>query len=189
MSTVKPQQPTNFNVIILLFGIALLTGGIVSKQYHESKDSKRTKFEKTNIDKIDDYDVVYRSLVHTDSEHNIPQSAIKRVGDIHFFKIKDGNKGQYVPYPITSVTKVVSKIEVTTADGKKILIDKFNFTKDITDADVGTSIDIEYDINDLTNTSMAVEGLTSSQLFSSWSMIIIGIGFIIIYILIFLKVI
>jgi hypothetical protein len=189
MSIVKPQQPTNLNIIILLFGIALLAGGIVSKQSHELKDSKRTKFEKTNIDKIAEYDVVYRSLAHTDNDHNIPQSAIKRVGEIHFFRIKDGNTVKYLPYPITSVTKVISKIEVTTEDGKKIMIDKVNFTKDITDVDVGTSIDIEYDINDLTNTSMAVEGLTSSQLLSCWSMIIIGIGFIIIYILIFLKVI
>jgi hypothetical protein len=189
MSTVKPQQPTNLNIIILLFGIVLLTAGIVSKQSYESADSKRTKLEKTIIDKIAEYDVVYRSLAHTHNEHNIPQSVIKRVGEIHFFRIKDGNKVQYVPYPITSVTKVISKIEVTTEDGKKILIDKVNFTKDITDADVGTSIDIEYDINDLTNTSMAVEGLTSSQLFSVGSMIFIGGGFIIIYILIFFNVI
>jgi hypothetical protein len=185
MSIVQPQQPQNFNIIILLFGIAFLTAGIVSKQSRELKDSKRTKFEKTNIDKIAEYDVVYRSLAQSDNVYNIPQSAIKRVGDIHFFRIKN----QYLPYPITSVAKDISKIEVTTADGKKILIDKFNFTKDLTDADVGTSIDIEYDINDLTNTSMAVEGLTNSQLFSYWSMIIIGIGFIIFYVLIFLKVI
>lgn len=188
MSIVQ-QQSKNLNIIILIFGIAFLTAGIVSKQSYESKDLKRTKIEKTNINKIAEYDVVYRALLYTDNVSNVPQSAIKRVGEIHFFRRKDGNTVQYLPYPITSVTKVISQIEVTTEDGKKILIDKVNFTKDITDADVGTSIDIEYDINDLANTSMVVEGLTSSQLLICWSLIIIGIGFIIVYILIFLKVI
>jgi len=176
----QPQPiPFHYKITILLFGIVLLACGLYSKQSYESKDILRTKSEKTKIDRITRYDVVYRSLVESDYVYNVPSQSVKRVKDVHFFR----KKGSSFPYPITSVTKTVSQIEVSLADGKKVLIDESNFTTDITEGSVGKEIDIEYDSNDLSNVSMAVDGLTSRQLWSCWSLIVVGILFIVIYIL------
>lgn len=60
---------------------------------------------------------------------------------------------------------------------------------DITEGSVGKEIDIEYDSNDLSNVSMAVDGLNSRQFRSCWSLIVVGILFIVIYILMFFGVI
>lgn len=182
----QPQPiPFHYKITILLFGIVLLACGLYLKQSSESKDILRTKTEKTKIDRITRYDVVYRSLVASDYVYNVPSQSVKRVNDVHFFR----KKGSSFPYPITSVTKTVSQIEVSLADGKKVLIDESNFTTDITEGSVGKEIDIEYDSNDLSNVSMAVDGLTSRQLWSCWSLIVVGILFIVIYILIFFGVI
>ena len=186
----QPQPiPFHYKITVLLFGIVLLACGLYLKRSYESKDLLRTKTEKTKIDKITRYDVVYRSLAETDYVYNVPPQSVKRVYDIHFFRKKRGSTMQSLPFPITSVTKTVSQIEVSLADGKKVLMDENNFTTDITEGSVGKEIDIEYDSNDLSNVSMVVDGLNSRQFRSSWSLIIGGIVFIVIYILMFFGVI
>lgn len=107
-------------------------------------------------------------------------SSIKSLGENHSFRIKDGKNYRSVSLPITSISKNAAMIEVNLEGARKAFIKKTNFTKDIIDSDVGKSIDIEYDSNDILNISMAVEGLTTSESLRCWSMIGIGIFLIIV---------
>ena len=54
-------------------------------------------------------------------------------------------------------------------------ISKADFTKNIEDTDVGKKIDIEFDPNNLTNTSMSVDGLKTSEILTCLILIIVGL--------------
>jgi hypothetical protein len=172
-----------------VFGIISLGAGVYNYQYYEKRDSLRTKFETRNINKITGYDVTYRSGTYSDTESNVPLASIKGFTEFHKFRKKEGNSVAYVPLPITSVTKVISRIELTLEDGRTVYISRSNFTKDITEGDVGKPIDIEYDTNDTENISMVVDGLTIREWLISGAFVIAGIALIIFYLLIFFKII
>jgi hypothetical protein len=78
---------------------------------------------------------------------------------------------------------------LTLEDGRTVYISRSNFTKDITEGDVGKPIDIEYDTNDTENISMVVDGLTIREWLISGAFVIAGIALIIFYLLIFFKII
>jgi hypothetical protein len=189
----SPPPPTvvsvDLNIIILVFGIISLGAGVYNYQYYEKRDSLRTKFETRNINKITGYDVTYRSGTYSDTESNVPLASIKGFTEFHKFRKKEGNSVAYVPLPITSVTKVISRIELTLEDGRTVYISRSNFTKDITEGDVGKPIEIEYDTNDTENISMVVDGLTIREWLISGAFVIAGIALIIFYLLIFFKII
>jgi TRAP-type C4-dicarboxylate transport system permease small subunit len=196
MSTITPPSPpppqtvnVDLNIIILVFGIISLGAGVYNYQYYEKRDSLRTKFETRNINKITGYDVTYRSGTYSDTESNVPLASIKGFTEFHKFRKKEGNSVAYVPLPITSVTKVISRIELTLEDGRTVYISRSNFTKDITEGDVGKPIEIEYDTNDTENISMVVDGLTIREWLISGAFVIAGIALIIFYLLIFFKII
>ena len=190
--TQQQQQEASKNewiaiAVSAVFGIALLIGGIYLKQSYESKDVLRAKKETVTINNITSYDVTYRSGLKSDVVPNVSLSSIKSLGEYHSFRIKDGKNYRSVSLPITSISKNAAMIEVTLEGARKAFIKKTNFTKDIIDSDVGKSIDIEYDSNDILNISMAVEGLTTSESLRCWSMIVIGIVLIIVSIVLFIK--
>lgn len=170
-----------------VFGIALLIGGLYLKQSYKSKDVSRSKKENVTINNITSYDVTYRSGLKSDIVTNVSLSSIKSLKENHSFRIKDGKHYRSVSLPITSITKNAAMIEVTLEGARKAFIKKINFTKDILDNDVGKSIEIEYDSNDISNISMAVEGLTTSELWRCWSMIVIGVILIIVSIVLLIA--
>jgi hypothetical protein len=153
--------------------------GMYLKDMYETRDKMRTTFDTAKIDSIVGYDVEYRSLLTVDRVPSVPVGAIKSEGTFHYFKKKEGGKVVgTVLLPITSVTKErVSDIKVTLGSDKTVKqLGSKTFVREIKEADVGREIDIEYDKNDMTNISMAVEGMTREEKIKVW--VLVGLGVI-----------
>jgi hypothetical protein len=187
MDSLPPPPPPSSSsmskrdVIILLIvsGLVLIGIGMYLKDMYETRDKMRTTFDVAKIDEIVGYDVEYRSLLTVDRVPSVPVGAIKSVGTFHYFKKKEGGKVvDTVLLPITSVTKErVSDIKVTLGSDKTVKqLGSKTFVREIKESDVGSQIDIEYDKNDMTNISMAVEGMTREEKIKVW--VLVGLGVI-----------
>ena len=164
--------------IILGFSALFIVCGIVLYLSYKNQDSLRTKSASAIIDEITNYDVTYTTSYLQYRPTLVPNVELKNIknnGDSISFQNISTSK--YDNLPISSVTKVPSKIKVTTDDTDKITasIFKADFTRNIEDTDVGKKIDIEFDPNNLTNISMAVDGLSTSQIWICSILIIIGL--------------
>ena len=189
---IDKKQELIVYAIFLIIGIGLLTGGILTKNSYEYEDALRSvKNFSAKISKITKYDVTYISNkfgANPTTVHNIESSAIKSVGDVYSFDIKNNSNTKKSTLvnsqmlPITQVQKKPSEIqvEIIQNDIPTIgLISKTYFTRDIQETDVSKFIEIEFNPNDLTNIAMSVDGLTWSQSLFCWTLILSGSALVI----------
>lgn len=179
---------------LLIVGGGLLGGGIALKNNYEYRDALRTvqNFPAT-ISKITMYNVTYEAdqedvgygkRARSDTEYNVVPEKVKEVKDYNKFNVKKKSGGAITQelLRIASVEKTVSQIEVIIVQNgvtSTARISQNNFTREITEKDVGSKIDIEFNPNDLTNISMSIEGMTWGQSAGCWTMISFGIFFLI----------
>lgn len=180
----------------LVVGGALLGGGIAMKYSYEYKDSLRTvKNFPATISKITKYSVRYEAdqedvgfgkRAISDTDDNIAPENVKKVNGYTTFNVKkqSGKSGTTTELlRIAAVEKTVSEIEVIIVQNgvtSTARMSQNNFTRNITEKEIGSQIDIEFNPTDLTNISMAVEGMTWGQSAGCWTMISFGILFLII---------
>ena len=177
----------------LIVGGGLLGGGIALKNNYEYRDALRTvqnfpatisKITKYNVTyEADQEDVGYGKKARSDTDYNVAPENIKKVNDYNTFNVKKKTgKGNVTKelLQIAAVEKTVSEIEVIIGVTSTARMSQNNLTKEITEKDVGTKIDIEFNPNDLSNISMVVEGMTWGQASLSYGLISFGILFIII---------
>ena len=177
----------------LIVGGGLLGGGIALKNNYEYRDALRTvqnfpatisKITKYNVTyEADQEDVGYGKRARSDTDYNVAPENVKRVNDYNTFNVKKKTgKGNVTKelLQIAAVEKTVSEIEVIIGVTSTARMSQNNLTREITEKDVGSKIDIEFNPNDLSNISMAIEGMTWSQSAGCWTMISFGILFLII---------
>lgn len=182
------SSPTS---ILLIIGIVLVVIGFSTKNSFEKQDLQRTvtKFP-VKITKVTKYDVTYSSsnpIMGNITLHGMDPSNIKNVGDSYPFEYRLSNNlskkiKSITTLPIAEIKKTPSEIQVDIIqDGisKSGFISKKYFNRDIEDKDVSSTIEIEFDPNDLTNISMSIDGLTFTQNMTCWGMIGFGILLII----------
>ena len=183
-------------IATLVVGGGLLGGGIALKNNYEYKDALRTvqnfpamisKITKYNVTyEADQEDVGYGKRARSDTDYNVAPENVKKVNEYNTFNVKKTsgkNSTTKESLQIAAVEKKVSEIEVIIVQNgvtSTARMSQNNLTREITEKDVGSKIDIEFNPNDLSNISMSVEGMTWSQSAGSWTMISFGILFLII---------
>ena len=180
----------------LVVGGALLGGGIAIKNSYEYQDSLRTvKNFPATISKITKYSVTYEAdqedvgygkRARSDTDYNVAPENVKKVNEYNTFNVKKTsgkNSTTKELLQIAAVEKTVSEIEVIIVQNgvtSTARMSQNNFTRNITEKEIGSQINIEFNPTDLTNISMPVEGMTWGQSAGSWAMISFGILFLII---------
>jgi hypothetical protein len=165
--------------LILAVSAGFIIFGTMEKKKYEDDDALRSvKNFPAVISEISRYDVTYISTNYNAKPkyvYNIEASKIEEVSTV--FNLRSSNGVQ--SYTISETRKKPTEIKVTVdyngVTSTKI-IKEINFTRNIEEADVGKTINIEFDPNDMTNNiSMAVDGLTMGQWGMSYGLIIVGI--------------
>jgi cobalamin biosynthesis Mg chelatase CobN len=191
---IQDTDPLFGFIASLAVGGGLLGGGLALKSSYEGKDASRTvqNFPAT-ISKITKYNVTYEGnaesinkRARSDTDYNVAAEDIKKINDYHTFYVKKvvgKSATTKESLKIVDVEKKVSQIEVRIVQNgvtSTAVINQSNFTREILESEVGKDINIEFDPNDMTNISMAVEGMTWSQSAGCWTMISFGILFILV---------
>lgn len=190
----KNNEDLQFFFGFLIVGGGLIGGGIALKNHYEYRDALRTvqNFPAT-ISKVTMYNVTYEAdqedvgygkRARSDTDYNVVPEKVKEVKEYNTFNVKkkSGGTPTKTSLQIASVEKTVSQIEVIIVQNgvtSTARISQNNFTREITEKDVGSKIDIEFNPNDLTNISMSIEGMTWDQSLGCWAMISFGILFLI----------
>lgn len=154
--------------LIVAVGVGLIIFGMFEKNKYEKEDASRSvKNFSAVITAISKYDVTYIATNYNAKKkyvYNMKAELIEPEGKDSVFNLSSGTGTQV--YTIKKVIKKPTEIEVTIVQNgvsSIATISEMNFTRKIEDSDVGTSIDIEFDPNDMKNISMAVDGLTIGQ--------------------------
>ena len=154
--------------LILAVGVGLILFGLFEKNRAEKEDALRSvKNFPAVITAISKYDVTYiANNYHAKKKYvsNVKAELIQQEGKDSVFNLSSGTGTQV--YQIKKVIKKPSEIEVNIVQNgvsSTATISEINFTRTIEESDVGKSIDIEFDPNDMKNISMAVDGLTIGQ--------------------------
>jgi len=154
--------------LILAVGVGLIVFGMFEKNRSEKEDALRSvKNFPAVITAISKYDVTYIASNYNAKRkyvYNVKAELVEPEGKDSVFNLSSGTGTQ-----VSQIKKVIKKpteIEVNIVrDGVSSIatISNINFTGKIEESDVGKSIDIEFDPNDMKNISMAVDGLTIGQ--------------------------
>jgi len=154
--------------LILAVGVGLILFGLFEKNRAEKEDALRSvKNFPAVITAISKYDVTYIANNYNAKKkyvYNVKAELIQPEGKDSVFNLSSGTGTQV--YQIKKVIKKPSEIEVNIVQNgvsSTATISEMNFTRTIEESDVGKSIDIEFDPNDMKNISMAVDGLTIGQ--------------------------
>lgn len=154
--------------LILAVGVGLILFGMFEKNRSEKEDALRSvKNFPAVITAISKYDVTYIPMnynVKRKYVYNIKAELIEPEGKDSVFNLSSGTGTQssQIKTVIKKPTEIMVEI-VQNGVSSSATISEMNFTRKIEESDVGQSIDIEFDPNNMKNISMAVDGLTIGQ--------------------------
>jgi hypothetical protein len=166
--------------LIFVVGVGLILFGMSEKNRAEKEDALRSvKNFPAVITAISKYDVTYIPMnynVKRKYVYNIKAELVEPEGKDSVFNLSSGTGTQssQIKKVIKKPTEIVVEI-VQNGVSSTATISEMNFTRKIEESDVGKSIDIEFDPNDMKNISMAVDGLTIGQLAIIYGTIFAGI--------------
>ena len=184
-ATIKIDDSTLYGGLMLT-GLIITVVGYYNRQSHLGNDVLRSAKVTVPITKITKYNVAYKSTrFNTRPQYvmNVAPENIIPTGTLYSFYETNSKNTFPISLPIGEVDKTVSEFEVM-IDNVPVAIDDKNFTRRIEASEVGKDIDIEYEPGKMTtNISMVTDGMTSSQYWDSWGLIIGGSILIIIVLL------
>jgi hypothetical protein len=184
-ATIKIDDSTLYGGLMLT-GLIITAVGYYNRESHLRNDSLRSVKVTVPITKITKYNVTYKATrFNTRPQYvmNVAPENIISAGALYsFYEINSKNTFP-ISLPIGEVDKTVSEFQVM-IDNVPVIIDDKNFTRRIEASDVGKDIDLEYEPGKMTtNISMVTDGMTSSQYWDSWGLLIAGLILILIVLL------
>lgn len=182
----NPQDNFYVYVVFFVVGIVLVVLGFSTKNQYEYEDSLRSaKNVPAKIIQISKYDVTYISTnmsVQPTTVYDVNPNVIKSRGDV--FTFRRGNNSTVSNITVNSQVDVIGEVQKKPSEievefehngvTRKGFIKKIYFTRDFDDKDVSKMIDIEFNPDDISIIAMSVEGLTWSQFFYVWTLIVFG---------------
>jgi hypothetical protein len=182
----NPQDNFYVYVVFFVVGIVLVVLGFSSKSQYEYEDSLRSvKNVPAKIIQISKYDVTYISTnmsVQPTTVYDVNPNVIKSRGDV--FSFRRGHNSTVSNITVNSQVDVIGEVQKKPSEievefehngvTRKGFIKKMYFTRDFDDKDVSKMIDIEFNPDDISIIAMSVEGLTWSQFFYVWTLIVFG---------------
>lgn len=190
-ATIKIDDNTLYGGLMLT-GLIITAVGYYNRESYLRNDSLRSAKVTVPITKITKYNVAYKSTrFNTRPQYvmNVAPENIIPTGTLYSFYENNSKNTFPISLPIGEVDKTVSEFEVM-IDNVPVTIDDKNFTRRIEASEVGKDIDLEYEPGKMTtNISMVIDGMTSSQYWDSWGLLIGGSILIIIVLLKIFKII